>query len=144
MTPGSPEWVAANEQLMRENGWDWRGGCFSLALQAMLELWEKGDDEVDNLRLGMGLVRHSFSVDEWIGHAWVEIPTAHIECEDRVFEATFALVFDPSQPDPGARLLPRDVFMARTEARDVRLFTLDEALVFVQENRHRKLWEKPL
>jgi hypothetical protein len=105
----------------------WTGGCFQHAAKVMLAEIDAGNHAfLAHARLCHGKVRDSFHACRWIDHAWVEAHGTATMSDGSTQPIT--MVIDDSQPDPTARMLPLEVFVEKTQARDVRRYDAREML----------------
>lgn len=102
----------------RARRYTWTGGCFSLAAKVMLDAIKAGHWEwLEHARLCHGEVRDSYHACRWIEHAWVECPA--VATMDDGSTQPVTVVVDESQPDPKARIIPAELFLQHTAARNV-------------------------
>jgi hypothetical protein len=109
-----------------------RKDCFTLAL---LSLTDCGNPDS---RLVHGWVTNSFT-GEATEHAWVETPAIGIY-EDRS-QGPVTVCVDLTQIDKRARIYPADLMYEKTGARDLKRFTLAEAMAHAAAAGHDGPWD---
>lgn len=111
-----------------------RRQCYSVASIALLYLGQR------DWRLVHGRVRNNQSPSEIIGHAWIERPGVGTFVDDktgRTVEQPITVVWDLTQPDPRARLMPTSLYydqvgvrLSPPPKRYTREQMIDEAYIF--------------
>lgn len=111
-----------------------RKDCFTLALLALTEA------KNPEARLVHGLVVSSFT-GKLTEHAWVEMPA--IATYEDGSKAPITVAWDLTQIDERARIYPADLMYEKTGARDLKRFTLAEAMAHAAAAGHDGPWDAP-
>jgi hypothetical protein len=107
------------------------GDCWTRAGFFMLANYDKPDAV---------LVHAEWLVSgEWTGHAWCEVPAT--ATYDDGSEATIIVVVDGTQPDPGARYVPRDIYFEHVRVRNERRYTFAQMVEHALKHGHDGPWQ---
>jgi hypothetical protein len=116
----------------------WPGDCFQRAgLEMMLS------SENPEMRLVHAEVPSTYEPGRWVTHAWCEMPATFGMKDDetgREWEEPGVVVVDMTQPDPKARIVPREIYYEKCSPRNLKRYTLNEMIERALRHGHDGPW----